>query len=398
MRTTVAVGESLSLGTPPVLDPPWPETGQISTVWQRQNSIGGNGWTDIGGTVNQATYTTTAADGYKNIRAKWCHHGAYNGARVNAFSQSVFCASGILPVGSRWPLNTGDVYIAAHVTGTGEYGDGAYANDGMNELGQRYYILIAPRAITEMEDRHPANTEAKWHQQTPGLWGSSIPADVDRGVLENKSYGRPFYELYKDLIPGLAFLQPDYVPSEFANPGPNSAERAAAYGGGATPWYLPAQYELELMYKLFKPYYSSAESKNVVGQGFGINPILDPPETRDYENFDNSNPDTTEDRPTKSIYDSFTSHGKNHFYGSVSTIADENLDTGYWMSTHEPGDTIGHHTYGTQSHMLKSLSFRNGDQVNRYAVAPQAQDAGLLLRAIRRERFDALDDYFANNP
>ena len=392
MKTTVAVGETLSLGNYPVLSPPWQY--DISTVWQRQNAIKGNGWEDIDGTVDQATYTPTSLDGYRNIRVKYCHHNAPDKSRVNAFSQSVYCASGILPVGTKWPISSGDIYVAAHVTGTGEYGDGAYANDGMNELGERYYILIGPRAITEMENKHPSGGD--WFQLTTGRWGGPIPADVDRGILENKSYGRPFYEVYKDQIPGLDFLKPNYTTPEFGNPGPNTAERAAAYGNGATPWYLPAQYELELLYKLFKPGYAASHN-NVIG-GFGVNPILDPPETRDYDNFDSSDADNTEYRPDRTEYRTFQGTGKNHFYGSKTTEADESRDTGYWMSTHEPGDTFTNTLAGPQSHMLKQLKFRDGDQNFKYAVAPTAQDGGMLMRAIRRERFDALDDYFQNNP
>lgn len=388
MRTTVKFGEQLTLNTPPTLDPVWPY--QVSTIWQRQGSVGGNGWTDIAGTANQAVYTPSSSDSFRNIRAKYCFHGAPDGARVNSFTQSVFCTSGVIPVGGKWPLNSGNVYVAAHVTGTGEYGDGAYAPDGMNELGEKYYILIGPRSITEMENRHPYDNN-EWWQLTPGKWGDSIPADVDRGVLENKSYGRPFYELYKDLIPGLDFLKPGYNTPEFGNAGPNTAERANAYGNGSTPWYLPAQYELEIMYKLFKPTYPGT-LPNVEGKGFGINPILDPPVTEDYERT--KNPDRTQ-------YGSFQSQKANQFYGTKNTNVDETRDTGYWMSTHEPGDTFNNTSHGKQSHMLKQLKFYSGDQNFKYAVAPRAQDGGMLMRAIRREPFSALEEYYedpANRP
>ena len=390
MKLTVTIGETLTIGSTPTLTPPWEY--QISWIWQRQASIGSAAWTDISGTTNQTSFTPDTACSFRKIRVKWCHHGAPDGARVNAFSQEVMCTSGVIPVGGKWPLNTGNVYVAGHVTGTGEYGDGAYAPDGMNELGELYYILVAPRNITEMEDYHPASNE--WWQLTPGRWGQSIPSDVDRGVLENKSYGRPFFELYKSMVPGLNFLKEDYVKPEYGNAGPNTAAREAAYGGGATPWYLPAQYELELLYKIFKP----SIYQNVI-KGFGINPILDPPETRDYENFDNRYPDTTENRPDQSEYRSFSGNGNNHFYGAfLAGNLDETRDTGYWMSTHEPGDTFTSQSHGKQSHMLKQLMFRNGDQNFKYAVAPQARDGGMLMRAIRREKFSALEEYFQNNP
>ena len=190
MKTSARIGESLTLGSLPTLDPPWPH-GEPATVWQRQTQPDSKVWTDISGTVNQATYVMTTSDSFRNVRAKFCYSGGPGGARVNAFTQSVLCPEGVLPIGARWPLNSGSVYVAAYVTGTGEYGN-VYEPDGMNELGKTYYLLIGPRNQTELENYHP-NDSTKW-QLTDGLWNypAGIPADVDVATLENKSYGRPF--------------------------------------------------------------------------------------------------------------------------------------------------------------------------------------------------------------
>ena len=161
------------------------------------------------------------------------------------------------------PLGGG--YVAGVIIGNGEYN--GISPDGMNDLGEKYYIIVAPKSGGQ------AGTSKKWkteYTQDPeeesGLRPPPIPEEDWLTILD-RVYGRGATEKFADSKHPLF----NWVMN--SSDGPRKQRL-----GGYSDWYVPAYYELEICLANLKPGTNNVPSSGSACCGaMGQNPHSDPP-------------------------------------------------------------------------------------------------------------------------
>lgn len=159
----------------------------------------------------------------------------------------------------------GGGYVAGIIIGNGEYN--GISNDGMNDAGVKYYIIVAPKSGGQ------AGTSKKWkteYTQDPeeagGLRPPPIPEEDWLTILD-RVYGRGPTERFADSKHQLF----NWVMN--SSDGPRKQRL-----GGYSDWYVPAYYELEICHAGLKPGTNHVPSSGTACCGaMGKNPHSYPP-------------------------------------------------------------------------------------------------------------------------